>query len=112
MAPKVVMGCALNVSGGMQDPNEFVKELRTWLTPPEASANGKDGNMVDTVVAVYCDPRATDAFPDVIHTLGTLRKRFYALNHGTDAEKLIASRPSSSGGGGGSGSGNGSRRRS
>lgn len=99
----------MNALGGIQDPADFVKELRTWLTPPEASASGKDGNKVDTVAAVYCDPRASEAFPDVMATLGTLRKRFYALNHGTDAEKLCAVRPTSSGGAGGNGS---ARRRS
>lgn len=93
----------------MQDPNAFVREMRTWLTPPEASVSGKDGNKVDSVVAGYCDPRASDdGCPDVMGTLGTLRKRFYALNHGTDAEKLCTSRPTSSSGGG---SGNGSSRR-
>jgi hypothetical protein len=85
-----------------------VKELRTWLTPAEASVNGTDGHKVDEVVAVYRDPRASDNFPDVMGTLGTLRRRFYALNHGTDAEKLCAVRPSSGNSSAGS---NGSGRR-
>jgi hypothetical protein len=82
----------------MQDPNDFVKEMRTWLLPPEAFREGGQGHADESVAAGYCDPRVSQTLPDVMGTLGTLRKRFYALNYGTDAEKLSSGRSLSAGG--------------
>lgn len=80
-----------------QDPEDFVKEMRTWLIPPEALEDASQGHKVESVVAKYCDPEATDVFPDALSTMGTIRKRFYALNWGTSAEKSSSGRASSNG---------------
>lgn len=81
----------------LQDPALFVKELKTWMVPPEALEDASKGHKVDSVVSQYCDPEASGTFPDALSTLGTIRKRFYALNWRTPAERLLSGRASSNG---------------
>jgi len=80
-----------------QDPEDFVKEMKTWLIPPEALEDSSQGHQVESVVSKYSDPQATDAFPDALSTMGTIRKRFYALNWGTTAGRVSSGRTSSNG---------------
>lgn len=81
----------------LQDPEDFVKEMQTWMVPPEALEDPSKGHKIEDVVAKYHDPQACDTFPDALSSLGTIRKRFYALNWGTPAEKLTSGRSSSNG---------------
>lgn len=88
---------SLQRSSALQDPEDFVRELKTWMVPPEALEEPSKGHKVDNVVAKYIDPQASDNCPDALSTLGTIRKRFYALNWGTPAEKHTFGRPSFNG---------------
>ena len=77
--------------GEVQDPADFVKELGTWLLPPGAFADAAKGHMDAGKLDMYAKAPLSK-LPDVLGTLGTLRKRFFALNHGTDAAATPAAK--------------------
>lgn len=75
----------------------FVAELSKWLLPTAALADGATGHESANTVEMYAQhPQAS--LPDVLGTLGTLRKRFTALNYGTEA--AVVHKPGSKAGGG------------
>ena len=53
-----------------------------------------------------------ESLPDVLGTLGTIRKRFHALNYGADAAAAAAAAPAAAKSPGGGGKANGGKRRS
>ena len=69
---------------GEQDPDDFVKELSRWMFPPSICGEGEAQNVNAEKLAKYGNGPGT--LPSVIETLGTIRKRFYALNN-TPAQK-------------------------
>ena len=71
-----------------------MKEISRWALPPAAFASGdaSKGHVVASNLKVY-ESAPMDSLPDVLGTLGTLRKRFYALNYGTDAAKAPTPAP-------------------
>lgn len=87
--------------------------METWLLPPPTMPDGK-GYCNEQVAAQYVEPRPSSKLPDLLGTLGTMRKRFHALNYGTDAASGSAPVTGGSGSGGGvarSTPSSGSRRR-
>jgi hypothetical protein len=89
-------GSSSTPARGAQDPADFVAELSKWLLPPAALADVARGHEDAATADMYARQPLT-GLPDVLGTLGTLRKRFHALNYGTDAAKL-AERKSGDGG--------------
>jgi hypothetical protein len=81
--------------------------MEKWMLPPAAMPQQQGGFSNAMIEAKYVEPRASETLPDLLGTLGTMRKRFYALNYGTIA---ASSPPTSSNGARVSGSGG--RRRS
>ena len=59
-------------------------EMRKWLVPPLAMRDDKPGHSNEDMLAMYSQSPLSE-LPDVLGALGTLRKRFHALNFGTDA---------------------------
>lgn len=76
--------------------------LSKWQLPPAALADPSKGHESAAMVATYKAAPLAD-LPDLLGTLGTLRKRFHALNHGTAAAAAAAAKPVSPGGRAGSG---------
>ena len=74
----------------VQDPDTFVAALSKWQLPPAALANPAKGHENPDMVATYKAAPLSE-LPDLLGTLGTLRKRFYALNWGTAAAAAPAS---------------------
>lgn len=60
----------------VQDPNDFLAAMRKWMLPRKALAEG-EGHSSAEKLAQYSVP---DELPDLLATLGTIRKRFAALN--------------------------------
>jgi hypothetical protein len=68
----------------MQEPDDFVAALSRWQLPPQALANQSKGHENAVLVQKYAENPITQ-LPDLLGTLGTLRKRFYALNYAPPA---------------------------
>jgi hypothetical protein len=73
----------------MQDPDDFVAALSRWQLPPQALAEPSKGHENAVMVSKYAENPIAQ-LPDLLGTLGTLRKRFYALNFGTPAGQPAA----------------------
>jgi hypothetical protein len=78
----------------MQDPSDFVTALSKWMLPPRAVRGNDQGHVDEAVLELYSKTLPLEDLPDVLGMLGTMRKRFYALNYGTEAAGLLAGKAS------------------